>query len=244
MTRKRFEMKPWWQRLWHLVVPPMPDFFGMLETQADNLRATVATLTDFLQECDPALASRVHAQVEHGHNLRDGTLSQLYRSFITPIDREDIYTLATTIDHILDYIKNTVREVEVLQVPADEWMQRMTEELTEGVASLALGLARFRAGLAEDVTVTVQTREAERRVEDLYRDALETMFQGEDYQKLSQTGEAASVHDCLEFVVTRIKRREVYRHLSNAADRLAHAGESLRDISIKYHSGGTRHRHQ
>jgi len=219
----------------------MPDFFGMLESQADNLRATVATLADYLQACDQTLAAHIHQQVEQGHNLRDSTLAQLYRSFITPIDREDIYTLSTTIDHVLDYIKNTVREVEVLQVPSDVWMQRMTEELTEGVASLALGLARFRAGHAKDVALTVQTREAERRVEDLYRDALETMFQGEEYRTLSQGEgeEPPSVRDCLDFVVSRIKRREVYRHLSNAADRLAHAGETLRDISIKYDSGGS-----
>jgi hypothetical protein len=42
---------------------------------------------------------------------------------------------------------------------------------------------------------------------------------------------------CLEFLVIRIKRREVYRHLSNAADRLDHAGDALRDISIKYDEG-------
>jgi hypothetical protein len=47
------------------------------------------------------------------------------------------------------------------------------------------------------------------------------------------------VRACLDFVITRIKRREVYRHLSNAADRLAHAGEALRDISIKYDDGGS-----
>lgn len=226
--------RQWWLRLWHLVVPPMPDFFGMLEAQADNLRGTVAALTDYLQACDQTLATLVHEQVEKGHSLRDATLSQLYRSFITPIDREDIYVLATTIDHILDYIKNTVREVEVLQVQADDWMQRMTEELTEGVASLALGLARFRAGQGEDVAITVQTREAERRVEDLYRDALQMMFQGEEFQQLNNGREEPTVRACLDFVVSRIKRREVYRHLSNAADRLAHAGEALRDISIKY----------
>lgn len=230
---------PWWQRLWQMVVPPMPDFYGMLEAQADNLRATVAALTDFLQSSDQNLAAQVHGLVDKGHSLRESTLSQLYRSFITPIDREDIYTLALAIDHILDYIKNTVREVEVLQVQSDDWMQRMTAELAEGVASLALGLARFRAGQAEDVTHTVQTREAERRVEDLYRDALETMFQGEEYLKLVEGSEAPAVRACLDFVVSRIKRREVYRHLSNAADRLAHAGEALRDISIKYDSGGT-----
>ena len=230
---------PWWLRLWQTVVPPMPNFYGMLGAQADNLRATVAALADYLQACDPQLAANVHALVEQGHGLRDRTLSQLYRSFITPIDREDIYTLAIAIDHILDYLKNTVREVEVLQVEADDWMQRMTAELVDGVASLALGLARFRAGQAEDVAHTVQTREAERLVEDLYREALQDMFQGEGYRKLSNASDAATVRDCLEFVVSRIKRREVYRHLSNAADRLAHAGEALRDISIKYDSGGT-----
>lgn len=231
--------QPWWLRLWQLVVPPMPDFYGMLEAQADNLHATVAALTDYLQDCEEKLASQVHTLVDIGHNLRDNTLRQLYRSFITPIDREDIYTLAIAIDHILDYLKNTVREVEVLQLESDECMQRMTEELSEGVSSLALGLARFRVGEAKTVAQTVQTREAERRIEDLYREALEDMFQGEEYQHLSKGNKSPAVRDCLEFVVTRIKRREVYRHLSNAADRLAHAGDALRDISIKYDSGGT-----
>jgi uncharacterized protein Yka (UPF0111/DUF47 family) len=238
MNGIRSSSRPWWLRLWQLVVPPMPDFYGMLEAQADNLRATVAALSDYLQACDQTLAVSVHDEVDKGHALRDNILTLLYRSFITPIDREDIYTLAIAIDHILDYIKNTVREVEVLKLEPDDWMQRMTEELTEGVSSLALGLARFRAGQAESVAHTVQTREAERRVEDLYRDALENMFQGEEYQQLSEGGTPPAVRECLDFVVTRIKRREVYRHLSNAADRLAHAGEALRDISIKYDSGG------
>jgi hypothetical protein len=221
----------------------MPDYYGMLEAQADNLRTTVSALADYLKACDRNLAAQIHTLVDEGHALRDNTLSVLYRSFITPIDREDIYTLAMAIDHILDYLKNTVREVEVLQVESDDWMQRMTTELAEGTASLALGLAHFNAGRAEDVAHSTQTREAERRIEDLYRDALENMFQGEEYIKLTEGVEPPDVRACLDFVVTRIKRREVYRHLSNAADRLAHAGEALRDISIKYDSGGAGHRH-
>jgi len=174
--------------------------------KSGNLRATVATLADYLQACDQTLATRIHEQVEQGHNLRDSTLAQLYRSFITPIDREDIYTLSTTIDHVLDYIKNTVREVEVLQLPSDAWMQRMTEELTEGVASLALGLARFRAGHAKDVAITVQTREAERRVEDLYREALETMFQGEEYRTARLSRFCGQPHQTPRGVPTPVQR--------------------------------------
>lgn len=216
----------------------MPDFYGMLEAQADNLSETVAVIVDYFQTGSTELADRVNELVEQGHNLRDTTLQQLYSSFITPIDREDIYTLSMAIDHILDYLKNTVREVEVLQVGTDDWGMQMIAELAEGVSTLSLGLARFRSGQAQSVAHTVKTREAERKIEDLYRDVLNEMFHGDEYLRLADSDTPPDVRACLEFVVTRIKRREVYRHLSNAADRLAHAGEALRDISIKYDSGG------
>jgi len=228
---------PWWRRLWRLVVPPLPDFFGMLEEQADNLSATVTALSEYLKDCDKELAARINDLVDEGHALRDDSLHRLYSSFITPIDREDIYTLAMSFDHILDYIRNTVREVEVLQVGSDQWMRSMTAELVNGTASLKQGLAQLRASQAEGVSRIVQTRTAERRIEDLYRDALADMFEGETYQKLSAANGSATVQECLEFVVNRIKRREVYRHISNAADRLARAGEAMRDISIKYDTG-------
>jgi len=229
--------RPWWRRLWHLVVPEMPDFHGMLQVQAENLCLTLKSLSEYLNSGDAEHAEKVNEMVEQGHALRDHTLHQLYSSFVTPIDREDIYTLAMAIDHILDYIKNTVREVELLQVEASVRMQMMAAELAQGAASLAQGLAELRAGEAEMVAETVQTREAERRVEDLYREALALMFQGEEYRELIEGDEPPDVRDCLDYVVTRIKRREVFRHLSNAADRLAHAGEALRDISVKYDAG-------
>ena len=234
---------PWWRRVWQSLVPPMPDFNGMLAAQADHLCATMSALADYLGSSDLDQAAQVNGLVDQGHALRDRTLGVLYGSFITPIDREDIYKLAMAIDHVLDYLKNTVREVEVLQVDADDWMQRMAEELAQGADSLAKGLACFAAGEAQAVRRTVQTRDAERHVEDLYRDALENMFQGETYDRLMDNSTPSATRDFLHFVVTRIKRREVYRHLSNAADRLAHAGEALRDISIKYDQGRSKSAH-
>ena len=233
----------WWSRLWHALVPPMPDFDGMLQAQAGNLCATASALSDYLASSDARQADRVNNLVEQGHALRDRTLGTLYGSFITPIDREDINKLAMATDHILDYLKNTVREVEVLRVESDDWMQRMTTEIKQGADSLARGLACFSTSQAETVVHTVLTREAERRVEDLYRDALQDMFQGDEYSQLTEASNQPTARDCLDFVVTRIKRREVYRHLSNAADRLAHAGEALRDISIKYDDGQTKSAH-
>ncbi|MGR9107722.1 MAG: DUF47 domain-containing protein [Gammaproteobacteria bacterium] len=228
------ETKSWWRRLSELVIPPVPDFHGMLAEQAENLENAARALQAYLQQGDPELAEPVRAWVRTGHALRDRNLAQLHRTFITPIDREDIYTLTMTFDHILDYIKNTVREVGVLQLQPDDWMQKMAQELTIGAGMLRTGLALLRSGKAGEVPDAVNTRHQERHVEKLYRKALAEMFEGPEYQELSAESASPSVREALEFVVTRIKKREVYRHLSNAADRLAHAGEALRDISIKY----------
>ena len=39
MTQTQSPVRPWWQRLWQMVVPPMPDFYGMLEAQYHGGRA-------------------------------------------------------------------------------------------------------------------------------------------------------------------------------------------------------------
>ena len=223
-----------WRRLWQQLVPPMTDFHVLLKDQCVNLEASVAALGAYLRQGDLTLARTVRDRVREGHALRDRNLALLYKSFVTPIDREDIYTLCMSIDHILDYVKNTVREVEILEVESDQWMLGMVEQLGQGAASLTRGLELFRTGHASDVPDAVITRHLERHVEKLYRRALEDMFRGAEYQSLVNAEEQPSAVTCLKFVISRIKRREVYRHLSNAADRLAHAGEALRDISIKY----------
>jgi uncharacterized protein Yka (UPF0111/DUF47 family) len=222
------------RRLWEQIVPPMIDFHALLQEQCINLQTAVAVVDSYLQQADPLLAPKLREEVREGHRLRDRNLALLYSTFITPIDREDIYTLSMTIDHILDYVKNTMRELEVLQVKPDDCMRNMVEQLGKGAISLAHGLELFQQGRASEIREAVVTRQLERYVEKLYREVLAEMFQGPEYQALTGGGEQTTALACLDFVVERMKRREVYRHLSNAADRMAHAGEALSDISIKY----------
>jgi len=228
------QRKPWWLKAWEMIVPPMTDFHALLGEQAENLEAASKALQEYLEENDPALAAPVKEHVRAGHQLRQRNLALLHKNFITPIDREDIYTLAMNIDHILDYLKNTVREVEVLQVEPDHWMQKMAEQLSIGAGVLRQGLKLLQDGMADQVPSSMTTHHQERHIEALYRDALAAMFGGEEYRLLSESSSDPSGRECLQFVISRIKRREVYRHLSNAADRLDHAGEALRDISVKY----------
>jgi uncharacterized protein Yka (UPF0111/DUF47 family) len=224
----------WLQRLWEKIVPHSEDFNALLLDQCRCLEQTLETLAGYLEDIGDDHATAVRQFVREGHALARRNLDILHRTFITPIDREDIYTLVTRLDHIFDYAKTAVREIELLVVRPDPWMIGMVEHLRQGAAALREGIAAFAVNPASAESLALKTRHAERHVEKLYRQALADMFSGESYQTLSQGEKQPQCRDCLDFLIHQMKRREVYRHLSNAADRLAHAGEALRDLSVKY----------
>jgi uncharacterized protein Yka (UPF0111/DUF47 family) len=84
-----------------------------------------------------------------------------------------------------------------------------------------------------------KARKSERNVEKVYRSALTELFDMKNYTKAIQAAKNdpdTGIDDhylAVEHVMKTFKRREVYRHLSNAADRLARAGNTLHDIIVK-----------
>ena len=219
------------RRLWHRVFPRVPDFTGLVAAQASLLEETLDELAAFLAREEQDRATEVRACVDQAHAQAQAHLDLLHRSFITRIDREDIYVLITRVDHIFDYATTSVREIELLELAADQWMTAMVERLREGTSALTAGLACFRERPEDSEPHAARTRQAEREVEELYRQALAELF-AEDAYRPGEGEESTAA--CVAFMLDRMKRREVYRHLSNAADRLAHAGEALHDMSVKY----------
>lgn len=224
----------WFTRAWHAVFPQVPDFQGMLVEQSRLLEGALSALQAFLEQAGADRAREVRRRVTDGRSFARSNLDRLHSTFITRIDREDIYLLITRVDHVFDYAETSARELEVLEVGADKWMKKMVAELQQGAAALTEGFQRFREHPEQAESCAARARRAERAVETLYRKALAEMFAGKEYRHLVSTEDALSGKNCVEFLVDRIKRREVYRHLSNAADRLAHAGEALHDVSVKY----------
>lgn len=222
------------KRLWRTVFPQVPDFQARVAEQCRLLEQALQALAVLLEQARGEHAQEVRRCVQRAHALRQRNLDLLHRSFVTRIDREDVYILITGVDHVFDYAMSSVRELELLDVAADPWMKAMVVQLQKGAAALTRGLERFHNRPDEAEPLAALARRAEREVETLYRKALAEMFAGEAYQAITDEDASPSGRECVEFVVDRIKRREVYRHLSNAADRLAHVGEALHDLSVKY----------
>jgi uncharacterized protein Yka (UPF0111/DUF47 family) len=115
----------------------------------------------------------------------------------------------------------------------------MAIHLKEGTEALRDGFRKLNENAILAETYALAARKAERTIEKDYRKALAELFDiSSQTEKIrasktnrAQMNEAEIA--AFEYVMEAFKRREIYRHISNAADRLAHAGDTLHDIVVK-----------
>jgi uncharacterized protein Yka (UPF0111/DUF47 family) len=145
-------------------------------------------------------------------------IDELLRTFVTPIDREDIFALSRAIDDVIDYANTTVDEMEILNVEPTPYMRRIASLLRDAAYEIQLGVQRLEDHPRVSSEHAQRAKALENRVEHVYREAVADLFSGPQD---------------VEHVVEMLKMREVYRHLSNAADRGDEAGNIIADIVVK-----------
>lgn len=220
-------------RLIARVFPKSPDFFALLRSQSQLAVTAMAALVAYMDDGGSQHGHLVKTYEDESDQLRDASMAALNRAFSTPMDREDLYRAIATLDHITDYAKATVREMELLGVEPDRFTRAMAEELHGGTVALDEGYSLLATDPGAAEASAQAARKSERAIEKIYRQALSELFDQERaIEKISRmdgpTGPAA-----LAQVMSVFKRREIYRHLSNAGDRVARAGEALHDIVVK-----------
>jgi uncharacterized protein Yka (UPF0111/DUF47 family) len=196
------------------VFPKMPDFFHMLTEQTIKVAHTVNLLVEYMENGDPTLAEALKQDVHEADGLKVRNLHELNEAFSTPIDREDIYRAIMSLDDVVMYCKTTVHEMDVLGVKPDSFMLDISHCIKEGVDALAGGYAKLGTTPAIAALDADAARKAERKAEKMYRAALPILFEGTDY-------------------INMFKRREIYRHLTNAAEHMAQCANTLHDIVVK-----------
>ena len=206
--------KPIFRRLYERVFPTVADFFGMLAEQSANAAETTRLLVEFMETGDVSVSQRVRDDEHEADRIKAGNLSVLSDAFSTPVDREDLFRAITTLDDIVNYCKSTVVEMDMLNLQPDKYSLQMALHIREGADALAKGFARLATDPAAAGIDANAARKAERTSEKAYRRAIVELFQGDDYLNM-------------------FKRRETYRHMSNAADRVADAARALNNIVVK-----------
>src|SRR4030042_4040625 len=96
-------------------VPKDHSFYPLFEEDAKNLVKAAELLRQLLTSSEMEDREKIYKEirdVEHiGDQITDKTYEQLYKSFITPFDREDIHELTAHIDDVVDSINGIARRI-------------------------------------------------------------------------------------------------------------------------------------
>lgn len=216
------------------VFPRMPDFYGMMDDQCDLLVLAMTEFVDYMRSGDPDTGRNIADVLEkQGDELKYRNLHSLSTAFATPMDREELFRAIEGIDHVLNYAKTTVREMESFEVTPDSFDLEMAIHLLHGAEALQAGFAKLATAPSDAESDTQAVRKAERSIEKAYRRAVAELFKAEAHHARLAEQEGGTGSDALRCMTEILRRREIYRHLSNGGDRLAHAGQTLHDIIVK-----------
>ena len=190
------------------------DFCEMLHAQSQKVLEGLDALYAWAGGGVDAQRERVKDVEREADVLRRIVIEELNQTFVTPFDRDDIFSLSRAIDDVMDYADRTVDEMEIYEVKPNNHVVLMIDILRKAARELndAIRLIQKYPNIA--LEHATKAKAAENEMENAYHRALAELFKGTD-------------------TVYMLKMREIYRHLSNAADRGDEAANLIGDIVVK-----------
>lgn len=185
------------------IFPREYDFEGMLADQADRTAIGVKVFTAWLKDVpltNPVTLEQMETEVDQ---MRHEMEVKLIKSFSTPFDRQDIYSISRQMDYILNLSKETAKEMYAFGVEPDEHIEGMADQLLSGTECIAEGIRVIRTDKS--------------RVENTIRSARES-YNALDDRYIAGMAELLRTHDAM----CAMRTREIYHHLREA-------GRAMRD---------------
>jgi predicted phosphate transport protein (TIGR00153 family) len=207
------------------LIPREVQFFDLLEQQSQ----TVVRGAKLLQECleskgsldDLYLASKRIHDVEHeGDELVHRLMERLNKSFITPLDREDIYELTSRLDDVLDYVDAVAKRLVTFKIATvTPHAIELGRIIVRGAEETAIGVALLRDLSKADAIIRqcAKINQLENDADQVMRDALNDLFDG-------------GAREPVEI----IKWKDLYEHLEVATDKCEDVANILETVLVKY----------
>lgn len=197
-----------------LFFPKEQNFNKLLQNQAEKVLDGIIALEEFMNNPTAALADNVRSLEQDADDTRHIIITELNKSFITPFDREDIFALSRAVDDVVDYAKSTVNEMQLFAVQPNPALKKMVSILRRQAEEIARAIFHLQNTPSLALEHAQKAKKLENEMERSYQEALAELFKEPD-------------------TIYILKMREIYRHLSNAADRADEAGNIIGDIMVK-----------
>ena len=196
-------------------------FFTMLEQHADILGEAAQAMAQFPEDESGAQGAldRIHSLEHRGDDLVRAVTLALDETFVTPIDREDIHNLATSLDNVLDYLYAAAQAFVAYKVhqftPA---MRELIQICAEAVTVLKDAIPLIRKHRLERLApARLQIVALEKRGDGVYHTELASLFK-------NPAVEAKEL----------LRQQAVLDSLEAALDSCQDAADVLENVSIKH----------
>ena len=203
------------------LIPKEEKFFQLLENAAQNALKAASEFNMLVHEWNPS-SPRFKAvrQIEtEGDLITHEVIDMLNRTFITPIDREDIHRLAGEIDDVCDILQALTDRMELYDLDAmPETLKKMAVLLEESCENMARAITEF-PHFRKNSRVTdhcIEIKRIENEADELLKHALVDMFR-------TRAKDPVYV----------IKWKEIYETIEFAHDKVSHIANTVEGILVK-----------
>jgi predicted phosphate transport protein (TIGR00153 family) len=204
-------------RLTQLFAPKERGFFDLFDEAGANILRATELLERMLQQWPDhgELARDVLVCEQEGDRITHDIVQRLNSTFVTPIDREDIYALASALDDIVDFTEEVADFLGLYRIEAPmEQAQEMAKILHEAARQLNGAIPRLRS-FGDIRHFTIEVNRLENDGDRVVREALASLFErGIDPMMV-------------------IRWKDIFERLEDAIDSTETAANILEGIVIK-----------
>jgi uncharacterized protein len=204
-------------RLSSVLAPRDREFFDLFEEAGGNILRAAALLEEMLRDFPERneLARDILICEQDGDRVTHDIIQRLNQTFVTPIDREDIYELASALDDVVDYTEEVADYLGLYRIEAPmSQSQELAGVLHSCARQIAQAMPRLR-GFRDISHFTVEINRLENDGDRITREAIASLFDnGID-----------------PMVVIRWK--DIFERLEEAIDSCEHVANILEGIVIK-----------
>lgn len=202
------------------LIPREESFFDLLEASAKNVLSGARLLRDLVEDYRdvPGRYQKLVDSEHAGDHVTHQILEKLNKTFVTPLDREDIHALTIDLDTIIDSI----------ELVADRLLLYQIDRPTD----LMISMVRLLERCCEQIDQAIPLLRTARRQKDILPHAIEINRLENEADKLNRlalSGLFEKPHDVLYV----IKWKEVYDTLEAAIDQTEDVADLLHGIVLK-----------
>ena len=190
------------------------NFFDLLARQSAYALQAAKLLKEYCTGLDESVADAVIRLEDEADGVRRQLIDALNKTYITPIDREDLFHLSRLLDEIIDYIKTSVDEIRLFKITPNEDLGRMTDTLLEITEHLNVAITLMHDDQEGSQAAAYKVKHLENVMESMTKSAYATIYESDDFKMI-------------------FKYNEIYKHLNHTADVADSAMDFLLDIFVK-----------